>query len=64
MGGLEALSLQGNQNLEMEEQGSEARFHGWGPGLALVASVVGGGDRNPRRQTRREAQCWGLDLLV
>lgn len=64
MGGLDALSLQGNQSLEMEEQGSEARFHGWGPGLVLVASVVGGGDRNPRRQASREAQCWGLDLLV
>lgn len=57
--GLEALSSQGNQSLEMEEQGSEARFQGWGPGLALVASVVGEtGTQEGRPSERLNAGVW------
>lgn len=42
------------------EQGSEARFHGWGPGLALVASVWWAGRREPKKADQQSGSMLGV----
>lgn len=60
---VESKSLKWQHSLEMEDQGEEARFNRGQPRPG-PSGLWGQGDRSPTRQSRRAAECLGLDPLT